>query len=159
MAVAVIIHEGASAAPTPFAAEESRFTRHIGESSVAIVAIENVVAPVGDKQILIAVVVVIPDANTLSPPHARELRFGGHISESAVPVIAIEVIGGRFARCKSFQSGSNDEKDIQPSVVVIIEESRAAAGVFKLVFILALAAVNGFGADSGLARDIGEFQA
>src|SRR5580704_10546558 len=62
MAVAVVIDEGCAGTPARFLAYQSRGLRHVGESAVAVVAIEFVLSPIRNEEILEAVVVVIADA-------------------------------------------------------------------------------------------------
>jgi len=60
--------------------------------------IQHVLAEVANEQILIAVVVVIPDADALSPTRAADAGFLRHIDEGAVAIVLEEVRSG----CGSF---------------------------------------------------------
>src|SRR6266850_5638563 len=55
---------------------------------------------------------------------------------------------------KTFEAPAVDEKNVEPAVLVVIVESDAAAGGFEKIFVLVLAAVNGFGVQAGFARDV-----
>ena len=69
--------------------EQARFLRDIGESAVAIVVKQNVLAPVGDEDIVEAVVIVVGDGDAVGPPAARETGFFGHIGEGAVAIVLV----------------------------------------------------------------------
>ncbi len=66
------------------------------------------------------------------------------------------MIGGFLPGGETFEAPAVDEKNVQPAVVVIIVERDAAAGGFEKIFILVLAAENGFGVEAGCARDVEE---
>src|SRR6185312_15404904 len=51
-AIAVVVDEAAARAPTLARIVEAGLFRDIGERAVAVVAVENIVAPVGDEQIV-----------------------------------------------------------------------------------------------------------
>ena len=91
MAVAVIIDEMCSRCSSGSSGPgwiRPGFLRYIGERAVAIIAVERVLAVVSDEQIVVAVVVVIADAASLSPAGAM-LQAGafGNIGECAVAIV------------------------------------------------------------------------
>jgi hypothetical protein len=55
---------------------------------------------------------------------------------------------------KAFETPAVDEKNVDPVVLVVVEESRAAAGGFKQVFVAVLAAEDGLYVEAGLLGDI-----
>ena len=65
--------------------------RDIAERAVAVVAIEHLMAVVGDEQIDVAVVVVVAGADALSPAAAADARLRGDVGEGAVAVVAIQM--------------------------------------------------------------------
>ena len=67
---------------------------HIGESAVAVVAVEDVLSPVSDEQIVEAVVVVIAHANAASPAGLEQSGALGDIGEGAVAIVFVEAIAG-----------------------------------------------------------------
>src|SRR6185503_7221856 len=69
-AIAVIIDEGAAGAPALSISKHSRLLRHITETTIAIISVENVLAPIRNEQIFIAVVVVISNAYCRRPAAA-----------------------------------------------------------------------------------------
>ena len=67
MAVAVVIQKAAARAPARSGSSDSGLFRDVGKRAVTVVVIEHVPAPVGDEQIVEAVVVVIADTTSLAP--------------------------------------------------------------------------------------------
>ncbi len=89
LAVAVVIDPSAARAPTGAICSHAGFFGDIRESAVPIVVIENVFAPVGDEQIVKAVVIVIADADAARPAGSMQPRLGGHVGECAVAVVLV----------------------------------------------------------------------
>src|SRR5580704_14801701 len=96
MAVAVVVDERTTIAPGFAGSRDAGFFAYIGEGSVAVVVIEDVLSVVGDVEIFPAVVVVIADANALAPACVSEARFFCDIGESAVVIVVIEMARWRF---------------------------------------------------------------
>ena len=71
----IVVNEGATGIPARAFARHSRFLADIGKGSVSVVVIENVLAVVGDEEIVPAVVVVITDANALSPTRMGRVQL------------------------------------------------------------------------------------
>ncbi len=67
VAVAVVIEESASRAPAVCRLRQTGGLGHVRESAVAVIAIEDVLSPVGDEQIVEAVIVVVADADAAGP--------------------------------------------------------------------------------------------
>ena len=125
----------------------------------AVVAVERVLTVVGDEEIVPAVVVVVADADALSPPGAGEAGLEGDVGEGAVAVVFEEMAGGRLALGEAFEAGAVHEEDVDPVVVVVVVEGDAAAGGFEQVSVLVLASVDGAGVEAGLFRDVDEADA
>ena len=66
LAVAIVVNERATAAPRLARSADSSLVGHIGEDAV-IVVVEAVLAVIGDVQVFPSIVVVVADANPLSP--------------------------------------------------------------------------------------------
>ena len=159
MAVSVIVDPGAASVPARFRAglEQAGAFRDIGERAVAIVVIENVLAVVGDEEIVIAVVVVVADAAGLSPAGADvEAGTFGDIGEGAVAIVFEETAMRFLAFGKTLEAPAIDEEEIEPAVVVIVVEGEAAAGGFEEIFVFADAAENGFNVEAGTFDDVDE---
>src|SRR5437870_12496693 len=93
MPVTVVIDKSASCSPTRIFVQQSGGLSDIGESSIAIVAIQLVLSEVGAKQIFEAVIVVVSDANTRCPTCIAKAGFFGNIRESSITIIFVHAIG------------------------------------------------------------------
>jgi len=122
---------------TPQAAQRiahTRRPRHITECAVAIVAIERVAPVVGDEDVAVAVVLDVAD--DAGHPVAAVATSGrvGHVAEGAVAVVAIKMIADAdmsiFGRLivQSLQVAAIDQVEIQPAVLVVVEEGASGAG-------------------------------
>src|SRR5262249_42320385 len=125
------------------------------ERSVAVVAVEDLVAVVGDEQIGVAVVVVVAGADALAPAAAGDAGLRGDVGERAVAVVPIEMAHW-CGVVRRRQAGAVDEKDVRPAVVVVVEDRDAAAGRLEDVLLGALAADDGAGLETGRRRQIAE---
>src|SRR5437588_11338073 len=124
--VTVVIQEATSGSPSRLLVQKPRGFGHIAESSVAIVAIEDILSVVSAKDIFKAVVVVVSDANRGSPIGRSQASLFRDISECPVTIVLIEPVG-RVDR-RTFQPCPREQENIHPAVIVIIKESTAAAG-------------------------------
>src|SRR6202021_2602392 len=91
LSVAVVVDEAAARVPLVARSFQTGLLRHVSERAVAIVVVQDVLAPVGGEQIQIAVVVEIPGAAALSPSRTGETRSFGDIAECSVVIIVVEV--------------------------------------------------------------------
>ena len=74
LAVAIVIDEGAARAPARLLACDAGLLADVGEGAVAVVVVENVLAVVGDEQVVAAIVVVVADADALAPAASASAR-------------------------------------------------------------------------------------
>src|SRR5258708_1559985 len=156
VAIAIVVDKSAAGVPALAGAGDACFFGDVGEGGVAVVVVENIFAEVGDEKIVETVVVVIADADALSPARMMQAGFGSDVGEGAVAIV-FEKMRNRFlASRKTFEAPAVDEENIQPAVVVVIVKSDTAAGGFEKVFVFVLATENGFGVQAGLARNVEE---
>src|SRR6266571_1835847 len=156
MAVPVVVDESAARVPAFAGAGDARFLADVRERAVAVVVVQHVFAKVGYEEIVKAIVVVIADAHSLAPAGMEEASFGGDIRESSIAIVFEKVIRGLLASRKTFQARAVHQKNIQPTVVVVIVESDATAGSLEEVFVFVLATKNGFDVEARVARDVEE---
>ena len=126
-AVTVEISPGWSGGPA--AESYAGFFGNVGEGAVVIIVVEAILAEVSDVDVGPTVVVVIGDGDAEAPTLVGDARFSGDIGEGAV-VIVVEESGARGG-LGAFHGGNGravDEVDVEPAVVVVIEESDAGAG-------------------------------
>src|SRR5215469_2883742 len=140
VAVAVEVNKRAPRAPPLLLAPQSRASRYIGESSVSVVTIKNVLAEICAENIFESVVVVIPDADAASPTHAVKPRLLRNVGERSVAIILVQPI--RRAIRSAFNPRAAKDKQIHPSVIVVVNEGASAAGGFQNVFLGVHAAVD-----------------
>src|SRR5690348_1345896 len=93
-----------------------------------IVVIQPVLAVIRDVEIVPSVVVVVADANALSPAGRGQARLGGHIGKSAIVIIVIEAVGRPLACRETLEPGAIDEKNVGPAVVVVVKNRDAGPG-------------------------------
>src|SRR5215469_10558527 len=112
----------------PATQRDSRFLRNVGECSIVIIMVEPVLAKIGHVDIRPAVVVVVRHSHTESPALVGDPRYSGDICECAVVVIMQEHRPwSGFLTFQGADRGTVQEVDVQPAVVVIVEQSDARA--------------------------------
>ena len=109
---------------------------------------ENVFSKIGDEEVFVAVIVVVPDAAALSPAGAGNSRGERDIRKGSIAVVFEEARNRFLVFGKAFETPAVDDENIQPTVVVVVVESDAAAGGFEKIFIFVLAAVEGFSVEA-----------
>src|SRR5258707_731724 len=104
MAVAIVVDESTAGVPTLAAPGDAGFFADVAERTVAVVVVENIFSKVGNEEVVEAVVIVVADADALSPAGMKKAGFGGNVGESAVAIVLEEMIG-RFLACgKNFEA-------------------------------------------------------
>src|SRR5437764_5919887 len=153
VAILVVVDPGGAGAEF-LRSEQSCFLRDIGERAVAIV-MKNVALAVGrDENIVVTVIVVIPDGNTESKHLHVEAGFVGYVGEGAVVIVVIELRGGMLLDVAG-PVHAVYEKNVRPAVIVVIDEGDARAHGFRQEF-LAERAIVVDEADSRGLRDVAE---
>ena len=96
--------------------QQARFFGYIGERAVAVIAIQNVLAPVGDEEILEAVIVIVADGDRRRPAGTKQPRFFGDIRECAVAIVFVEPVGGIGGVAPSSVVPLSTSRSSQPSL-------------------------------------------
>src|SRR5947207_10743479 len=86
-AVSVIIHEGAARIPAFSIATDASFVGDVSERAVSIVVIKHVLPKIADDEIVPSVVIVVADADTLSPAVVNQTSLRSHIGEGAIAIV------------------------------------------------------------------------
>ena len=154
MAVAVIVDERTAGSPPGMLVPQARLPGDIAESAVAIISIQLVLSVIGAEQIFETVVVVVPNANRRCPPGGTQASLLCHVSESTVTVIPVEP--ARRALRYSMQPVAIQEKNVHPTVIVIVKESAAAAHRLQNVIFMILLAVEHRADQPGVRGDVRE---
>jgi hypothetical protein len=136
VSVAVVVEECASAAPAAGRIGQTRRTGHVRERSVTVVAVEDVLAPAGDEQIVEAIIVIVAHTYAASPARLQQACPLGYIREAAVPVVFEEPIAG--ARGSVGEASPGEQKNIEPAVVVKVEKCATTTESFDDVMFWSL---------------------
>jgi hypothetical protein len=91
--IPVVIKKRAPSAPSDFGGFQASFFRDIFEPTVSEVTVEAILAVVGAKQILIAVIVVIANTHGVAPANCFKPRLPGYVGKCPVTIILIKPIG------------------------------------------------------------------
>src|SRR5258705_13167144 len=102
-----------------------------------IVVIETVLAKVGDIDIGPAVIVIIGDGNAHAPPVIGDTCFCRNVAKRAVVIVVKE----RSFWCSRFSAQSVDSRsigeiDIEPAVVVVVDQADPGAVCLNNVMLL-----------------------
>ena len=71
-------------------------------------------------------VIVVPDAARARPPGMDQSSRLRDVGESSVPIVLVYMIGRRLAFVERLQSRAVQYEDIEPAIVIVIEESNSA---------------------------------
>src|SRR5260221_257785 len=140
--------------------------RYFGERPVSVVVVERVAAVAGHVNILEAVIVIIAYGYAhcvVVLRHSGESGLFRHIRECAVGVLVIEPVPEpaiRLIRQFAIRHGIVDlravrEEDIEPSIVVIVQEGYSSSHGFQQVLVGSYRAFV-LEIDSAGLRDVGE---
>src|SRR5882724_4166487 len=93
-----------------------------------VIMIETVLPVIRYVQVFPTIIIVIPDANALTPSGGNKAGLHGELRESPIMIVAIQVIGGSLIGWESFQCGSVHNENVWPSVVIIVKNGHACSG-------------------------------
>src|SRR5207248_6864542 len=88
----------------------------------------------GDKEIVVAIVVVVADSHAHAEHWNGESGFASHICERAVVIVVIKLWGGRRAGMLRPVLAIYDQ-DVGPAIIVIINKCAAWAHGFRQIFL------------------------
>src|SRR3954469_9766452 len=155
IAVAIVIYERATRAPCFTGTRHPGLLSDFGEDGT-IIAIEAVLAVVGDVKVFPAIVVVVPDAYALSPAGRPQASLLGHIGKRSVVVIAVEAVRRALAFGEALEFCSVHQEDVRPTVVFLIEDGNSVPGRLDDVFLGIESAKDVRGREAGLLGDVRE---
>src|SRR5215469_3616550 len=122
--------------------------RQIGECAIAVVVVEGVPPGAAHEQVLVAIVIIISHCHSEVEVEigAGKSRLSGNILKRAVALLVEKaVVEGRVSLLQIGKSGPVSEKDIQPAVIVEIENGYAAAHRLRKVLSPGEAVVRNIG--------------
>ena len=104
--------------------------RNVGEAT-AFVAVEYIGTKIGDEEIGVSVIVVIPRATAHAVTGIG--NAGRRFAETPVGSVAVERVAGRLGRYVTGQIGSVDDVEIHVPIAVVIKKSGSRAEGFHPV--------------------------
>ena len=153
--VFVVIEPPGAGGPSSFVGNAS-FRSDVGESSVAIIVIENRAAITGDVQIRVSVVVEVADGNTLTiVTFAAYAGLFRDIGESAVAVVVVKSAAQRVRRLVGVSCRRLDEEEIHEPILIVVDPGNACAHRLQVILLVGLRGIL-LKSDFGLLTDVGE---
>ena len=167
MPVFVIVDKGTPGIPPVQAlwrlSRSLRQTRGYGnifERAIAQIAIQDAVTPVSDKKIGKSIVVEIAHTAALPPTGFCKAGLQGDVRECSVAIVLVQAANRRIGGCPvRLEPCAVDEKDVEPSVIIEVEERYSASRSFQQKAISSFAAENRPGTKPGLFGDVSELNA
>src|SRR5882762_6768362 len=100
-----------------------------------VIVIEPVLPVIRDVEIFPTIIIVISDANALTPSRGNKTGFHGDVRESSIMIVVIQVVGGSPIGRESFKSGAVHNENIRPSIVVIVKNGHPRSSRLDDVFL------------------------
>ena len=128
-AIMIVITPGRTRRPS--AERDASFLCDVRKGPIMIVVIKPVLAKIGDVDIWPTVIVVVAYRNTEAPAFICHSSTGSDIGESAVVIVVKEHGAGYWSLPPFRLSGrAVQEIDVQPAIVVVVNQGDARAGSF-----------------------------
>src|SRR6266849_5088651 len=132
--VTIVVNESTPGTPGLSRSCYASLFGHFGENAMVIM-IETILPVIRDVQIFPTIIIVISDANALTPSRGNKTGLHGDIRESPIMIVVIQVVGGSLIGWESFQCRAVHNENIWPSVVVIIKNGHPRSGCLDDVFL------------------------
>src|SRR6266849_7542502 len=127
MTVAIEIDKRTTRSPTIPRFQQTRLSGDVRKCPVAIIAIQDILSPVRNEEIVPAIVVVVANADCGRPSQALQACFFCDVSKRAVAIVSIKSVPGS-ARLPHPSSTKNE--NVRPAVLVVVEKCASAADRF-----------------------------
>jgi len=127
MTITVIVQKCAAGTPLVSVPLNSAVRGDVGEPAVAIVVKERVLTPIGHVHIFKSIVVDVADADTISPSGSRHAGLDGRIVKTSASLVVEEMVCWSFAISEAFKARPVHQKNILPTVAIVIEKRNARA--------------------------------
>src|SRR5262245_17736143 len=154
VSVPVIIQKSAARAPACRFEHQPGALRDIDKTALSGIPVKVILSEIGHEQIIEAVIIIIGYTRALAPARPDQVRLFCHISEFSYFIIAIEVISGFLPLRETFESGAVDQENIEPAIVVVVEERDTTAGHLENKSLLSILPSHMPGCQSCPGRDI-----
>src|ERR1700688_2628482 len=124
MSVAVIVDEGATCAPT-VRGEQTAFFGLIAKRAIPLIPVQDILSPLGDEHVDVAVIIDVTRTDALAPPWTRDSRFFGDLFKlQSAQVVVEERLGLRAAP----QAAAIHQKNVGETIIVIVENCHTRSG-------------------------------
>ncbi len=130
----------------------------IGESAIAVVAVEHVLTVVGDEDILETVIVVIADGDACSPTGPNETSLFGYVFECAVAIVPVQAVRSARGDGGCVETAAVQHENVEPAIVIVVEEGDAAAGCFEDVIGMVDGSIDDGMREAGRGCNVGELR-
>ena len=141
--VAVIIQKSAAGAVAGARDRQLSLFGNILKCPIAFIAVQHVMAVIGNEKIRLAVIIVVADAHALRPSFAAESGLGRDVSKMPVSLVVIKLrqidAFGRPVKARAVRN-----KNVVLAIAVIIKNSDAIAGSLQNIVLPGQTAVNIF---------------
>ena len=112
---------------------DTRFFSCVGKSSVAVIVVEDALTVLGQVNIREPVAVVVPDRHALAVAAACYPGRLRDIGERPVAVIPVKRVAERRLGVVEIAFSAVHEVDVEPAVVVVVEEGASGAGGLRQI--------------------------
>ena len=151
-AIAVEIEEGTSGTPPWFRRGKSAGLGLVTKRTVSLIAIQDVLAPLGHEEIGISIIIEVARANALAPTGMRQPGFGGYIFELEAAEVVIEKVCGRGQTL--IKPIAIHQKNIGQPIIVVVEDRNPISGRLDDKLLAFLRSRNIDSGQSGLSRQV-----
>src|SRR5207249_3846573 len=107
---------------------------HVGESAVAIVAVQNILSVLSNVEVCISIAIVVAcrDSHSISAPGYSRLL--GYILEASVAIVSVQRISNGLFWLVEITFPAVDEINVHPAVIIEIKKRAAGAARLRQVF-------------------------
>ena len=131
--LAIVVVVEPDGATTPAGRRHAGLVRHVGESAIAIVVIENAARVLGHVQVGQAIAVVVAHRHPHPVGAAAHTGLRGDVAEGPIPVVAIEGVAQRGRRRIEVAGTAVDQVNVHPAVVIVVQKCAARADRFRQI--------------------------
>src|SRR5271155_372146 len=156
MPVPIVVKKTTARSPAwlfvPLIIPKSGSLGDIGKRSISVVAIQPVLPEVSTEDVLESVVVVVADAHAGRPSHGLQPSLLGDIRKSTIAIVLVKAVR-RFRRISS-QPRARQQKNVHPTVVVVVDEGTSTTDRFQNIFLAINTAVYHRSMQTGCCGDV-----
>ena len=109
---------------------------------------------IGEEQIVQPIIVVIADGDAGDPAGTREAGFRGDIEKRSIAIVFVQPVAG--AGRSGAEARATQDQNIEPAIVIVIEERDAATDGFEDMMFGVDGSINAGSGETGCAGDIGK---